>query len=421
MTYPALRVEGLWKEYSIGGDAFARLTFREVLIQSTKRSLQRVTRDRELGAREKFYALKDVSFDIKPGEIVGIVGRNGAGKSTLLKILSRITAPTKGRVEIRGRIASLLEVGTGFHPELTGRENVRLNGSVLGMSQAEITRKFDEIVAFSGVEKFIDTPVKRYSSGMQVRLAFAVAAHLEPEILLIDEVLAVGDAEFQRKSFGRISDISKHGRTILFVSHQLGMIARLCSQAFLLSKGSIVFSGTGSATIDAYLASNRAVSQRENPFDDPTIRKLSAAIADVSTVDSEGSATDQFAWHTPIRIRVKLRIQLPLGGLSLSVAVVGTQAGRVTTSVLQLAEFLNNGDERSEVEVEFESKIIAPGGYSLTVALFDRTAGAYNIHHSLEGVSPFMIVDSGSPMAAFGDAYYGVCIIPARWSGRRLD
>ena len=195
---------------------------------------------------------RDVNFEIERGEVVGIIGRNGAGKSTLLKILSRITEPTEGRVTIKGRIGSLLEVGTGFHPELTGRENIYLNGAILGMRRAEIRRKFDEIVAFAEIEKFLDTPVKRYSSGMYVRLAFAVAAHLEPEILLVDEVLAVGDAEFQRKSLGKMSDVAKGGRTVLFVSHNLGAVRSLCSHAFLLEGGKVAFGGEVDAALTAY-------------------------------------------------------------------------------------------------------------------------------------------------------------------------
>jgi len=202
-----------------------------------------------------FFALRDISFEVEQGEVIGIIGRNGAGKSTLLKILSRITAPTSGRVELNGRVASLLEVGTGFHPELTGRENIFLNGAILGMGKAEIRRKFDEIVAFAEVEKFIDTPVKRYSSGMYVRLAFAVAAHLEPEILIIDEVLAVGDAAFQKKCLGKMGDVAKEGRTVLFVSHNMGAVATLCSRALLLQSGVLNMDEEPKSAIEKYLES----------------------------------------------------------------------------------------------------------------------------------------------------------------------
>src|SRR2546426_4046449 len=206
------------------------------------------------GHPETIWALDDVSFEVKRGEVVGIIGRNGAGKSTLLKILSRITKPTKGCAEVRGRVGSLLEVGTGFHPELTGRENIYLNGAILGMRKAEIDRKFDEIVAFAEVEKFIDTPVKRYSSGMHVRLAFAVAAHLETEILIVDEVLAVGDLEFQTKCLGKMQDVTHHGRTILFVSHNMGAIKSLCTRAMLLDAGRLAFAGSVDGAVDAYCA-----------------------------------------------------------------------------------------------------------------------------------------------------------------------
>src|SRR6202453_1637215 len=205
---------------------------------------------------EEFWALRDVSFELKRGEVMGIIGRNGAGKSTLLKILSRITEPTSGRIEIDGRVASLLEVGTGFHPELSGRENIFLNGAILGMGRSEIRAKFDEIVAFAEVEKFLDTPVKRYSSGMYVRLAFAVAAHLEPEILIVDEVLAVGDGEFQKKCLGKMQDVAGHGRTILFVSHNMVAVQTLCSHGILLSEGRLIAAGSISSVLMAYSAKN---------------------------------------------------------------------------------------------------------------------------------------------------------------------
>ena len=218
--------------------------------------------------REEFWALRDVSFDIRPGEVTGIIGRNGAGKSTLLKILSRITEPTTGEVRLGGRVASLLEVGTGFHPELTGRENVFLNGTILGMSRSEIRRKFDEIVAFAEVEKFLDTPVKRYSSGMYMRLAFAVAAHLEPEILIVDEVLAVGDAEFQKKCLGKMGDVARGGRTVLFVSHNMSAVQALCSKAILLQGGQVERMGATGPIVAEYLARMEPlapVRPRQNP------------------------------------------------------------------------------------------------------------------------------------------------------------
>jgi lipopolysaccharide transport system ATP-binding protein len=259
---PVIRASGLGKKYLIGHqtDHERYNALRDVLARNA-RNITRTVRDLVSGRAivggdevEEFWALSDVDFEIRRGDVVGIIGRNGAGKSTLLKILSRITEPSAGKVSITGRVASLLEVGTGFHPELSGRENIFLNGAILGMSRAEIRRKFDEIVAFAEVERFLDTPVKRYSSGMYVRLAFAVAAHLEPEILVVDEVLAVGDAEFQRKCLGKMETIGKSGRTVLFVSHNMPAIRRLCSRAILLSGGRVAADGDVETVVNGYLS-----------------------------------------------------------------------------------------------------------------------------------------------------------------------
>ncbi len=270
MTNTAIRVENLGKRYQLGVSKSG--SFRESMSSLFRRSSpprrsenhpvsghaesQPDASIQYLANQQDFWALQDINFEIKRGEAVGIIGRNGAGKSTLLKILSRITEPTKGRFEIFGRVSSLLEVGTGFHPELTGRENVYLNGTILGMKRREVKAKFDEIVAFSGVEKFIDTPVKHYSSGMQVRLAFAVAAHLEPEILIIDEVLAVGDAEFQKKCLGKMEDVTGEGRTVLFVSHNMGAVQALCNRGVLLKSGRIDTQGVTTEVLEKYLAGN---------------------------------------------------------------------------------------------------------------------------------------------------------------------
>ena len=257
MSDTVIRVENLGKKYIIGHQQQERYTALRDVITSKVKSLGSLINPQaknENPAFEEFWALKDVSFDIKQGDRVGIIGRNGAGKSTLLKILSRITEPTKGSIKIKGRVASLLEVGTGFHPELTGRENIFLNGAILGMGKEEIKRKFDEIVDFAEVEKFLDTPVKRYSSGMYVRLAFAVAAHLEPEILIVDEVLAVGDAQFQKKCLGKMDDVGKEGRTVLFVSHNMGAIRSLCSIGICLEKSKIKTIAKVDQAIENYYA-----------------------------------------------------------------------------------------------------------------------------------------------------------------------
>lgn len=278
----AIQVENLGKRYIIGHQK-RNDTLRDALSHGLSGLWQRL-RNRRM-TKEDFWALRDLNFTINSGEVVGIIGRNGAGKSTLLKVLSRITEPTTGTVSLRGRIASLLEVGTGFHPELSGRENIFLNGAILGMNKGEIRRKFDEIVAFAEVDKFLDTPVKRYSSGMYVRLAFAVAAHLEPEILIVDEVLAVGDAEFQKKCLGKMNDVARGGRTVIFVSHNLAAVQSLCDRAILLKAGSKEFDGTTSQAAREYLTLGYSSDPNKFHGDDPAL----ACREIVLTADSEES------------------------------------------------------------------------------------------------------------------------------------
>uniref|UniRef100_UPI00405774E3 ABC transporter ATP-binding protein n=1 Tax=Candidatus Electronema sp. TaxID=2698783 RepID=UPI00405774E3 len=272
MSDTVIQIEGLWKEYRLGVIGHGTLT-RDLQSwwarvrgkEDPNSKIQPILAGQEKQIEgDRFWALRDINLEVKEGEILGIIGRNGAGKSTLLKLLSRVTAPTKGQIKIKGRIASLLEVGTGFHPELTGRENIFMNGAILGMSKQEIKSKLDEIINFSGVEKFIDTPVKRYSSGMYVRLAFAVAAHLEPEILVVDEVLAVGDAEFQKKCLGKMEEVSKEGRTVLFVSHNMGAIRKLCSQATVFLNGQITLNSDVYSAVEKYLASDRATDSSQS-------------------------------------------------------------------------------------------------------------------------------------------------------------
>ena len=265
MSDIALRTVGLGKMYRIGGERQAYRTLRESLVQAAKRPIERIRHPgAATHASEELWALRDIGLEVRHGEALGIIGFNGAGKSTLLKVLSRITEPTEGRVEIRGRVASLLEVGTGFHGELTGRENIQLNGAILGMTRAEIKSKFDEIVGFSEIGRFLDTPVKRYSSGMYVRLAFAVAAHIDPEILIVDEVLAVGDLAFQRKCLGRMHDVAGHGRTVLFVSHNLAAVLSLCTRAIQLDAGRVVAEGSPKDVVSSYVSSGEgSASSRE--------------------------------------------------------------------------------------------------------------------------------------------------------------
>ncbi|MEI6293954.1 MAG: ABC transporter ATP-binding protein, partial [Methanomicrobiales archaeon] len=286
----AIHVKGLGKKYTIGGPQEKYLTLRDALANSVKKPFQWMNRQGASQSTNEFWALKDVSFDVYEGEVVGIIGRNGAGKSTLLKILSQITTPTEGEVDIYGRVGSLLEVGTGFHPELTGRENIFLSGSILGMRKREIEEKFDEIVKFAEIEKFLDTPVKRYSSGMYVRLAFAVAAHMDTEILLVDEVLAVGDAAFQKKCMGKMGDAAaKEGRTVLFVSHNMAAVTGLCKKAILFDNGKIISNASTDKVIQEYHQSI----QKNTIYDAPDIifpinAGISAQIERVRFINSRG-------------------------------------------------------------------------------------------------------------------------------------
>ncbi len=316
MSKPIIRVEGLSKQYRIGRREAAYGTLRESLmgamtapVRGARRLLSNGRAEGGPANEDRFWALRDVSFEVHPGEVVGIIGRNGAGKSTLLKVLSRITEPTEGCVKLWGRVASLLEVGTGFHPELTGRENIYLNGSILGMSRAEITRKFDEIVAFAEVDQFLDTPVKRYSSGMYVRLAFAVAAHLEPEVLVVDEVLAVGDANFQKKCLGKMSDVAQAGRTVLFVSHNMGAVQGLCDRTVRLDRGRVVADGTPQKVVADYFASLSAgflapLSSSEHGDD--------LKILSVSFREPHGNAAIEFPFGTDIQVEVRYQARVPL-------------------------------------------------------------------------------------------------------------
>ncbi len=304
MSDTVIRVENLGKKYIIGQQEHYT-ALRDVITNRAKALLNLFQKQKSKiqNSQEEFWALKDVSFEIKQGDRVGIIGRNGAGKSTLLKILSRITEPTTGRIRIKGRVASLLEVGTGFHPELTGRENIYLNGAILGMSRAEIRKKFDEMVAFAEVEKFLDTPVKRYSSGMYVRLAFAVAAHLEPEILVVDEVLAVGDAQFQKKCLGKMEDVGKEGRTVLFVSHNMQAISTLTNTCTFLHHGKVIKQGSTEVVINEYLSYGISLEQvyvDSLPKDEPKIIKIEVITSALGNTHVHGESFEiDFEIYTP--------------------------------------------------------------------------------------------------------------------------
>jgi lipopolysaccharide transport system ATP-binding protein len=374
MSETIIKVENLSKQYRIGSREGYR-TFRETLVDAAKAPFQRITgikphsQIRDLQS-ETIWALKDVSFEVKQGEVVGIIGRNGAGKSTLLKVLSKITEPTEGRVELRGRVGSLLEVGTGFHPELTGHENVYLYGAILGMDRWEVSRKFDEIVAFAELEKFIDTPVKRYSSGMYMRLAFAVAAHLEPEILLVDEVLAVGDAAFQKKCLGKVGDVSKAGRTVLFVSHNMGAITRLCERSFWLDEGEIVLEGLSGEVINSY-QSQYLTARGEWKGPDPEEVASDFAFLSVSVMDEKGQSTTLFGGEEPISIEICYIVRRPLAGCQIGCRIYNSDGIVIMTTT----DCDNSGASALPKEpglyrsmFKIPGNFLAPGTYSLLLS-----------------------------------------------------
>jgi lipopolysaccharide transport system ATP-binding protein len=327
MSDIAIRIENLGKQYRIGGRQKGYKTIRETVMDTVSSPFRSLRGDGRLsGPEETIWALKEVSFEVKQSEVLGIIGRNGAGKTTLLKILSRITEPTEGRAELYGRVGSLLEIGTGFHPELTGRENIFLNGAVIGMRQAEIRRKFDEIVDFAEIEKFVDTPVKRYSSGMYVRLAFAVAAHLEPEILLVDEVLAVGDAQFQRKCLGKMSDVAGEGRTVLFVSHNMAAVQSLCDRAIWLEEGKLVRDGQANQVVSEYLKTSTS-SSAEQVWDDIETAPGNDMVRlhRVCVRPEHGTPVDEITIRTPLVMEFEYWNLKPGTHLNLSVSVYNQQ------------------------------------------------------------------------------------------------
>ncbi|GMV32868.1 MAG: hypothetical protein DCC59_00055 [Chloroflexi bacterium] len=349
---------------------------------------------------ESIWALDDVSFQLKRGEALGIIGRNGAGKSTLLKIMSRVTAPTSGEVKVKGRIASLLEVGTGFHPELTGRENIFLNGAILGMNRAEVARKFDEIVDFSGVEKFIDTPVKRYSSGMYVRLAFAVAAHLEPEILVVDEVLAVGDAEFQRKCLGKMSDVAHAGRTVLFVSHNMPAILRLCSNAIMLDRGRLVKQGSAEQVTNYYLNSNENAEGAVAWAGENAPGTNEVKLMGVRLMDSEGKSKSLVEINAPSFLEIEYDVRQP--GLKFRVAAGFNTQGVVAFTTNELYETQHDRPGRYISRVEIPANLLAEGEYSVSVSLF-ASKGLKIRYVRAKNVLVFQAVDYIAGDSARGD------------------
>jgi lipopolysaccharide transport system ATP-binding protein len=333
MSEIAIRVENLSKQFKIGTAPVKYRTLRDTLTEAVNAPMRKLKGGSLREPQSTIWALRDVSFDIHKGQVVGVIGRNGAGKSTLLKILSRVTEPTSGRAEVRGRVGALLEVGTGFHPELSGRENIYLNGAILGMKRTEIERRFDEIVEFSEVAQFIDTPVKRYSSGMYLRLAFAVAAHLEPEILVVDEVLAVGDAEFQRKCLGKMSDVAQEGRTVLFVSHNMSAILRLTDEAIVLEKGKMALRAPTPQAVDYYMSvgfsesGERLWQPDEVPADAAPFTPLALRVR-----SPQGKVVDTLRTTEPLTIEFDYKLSAPITGLRVGVYLLTLRGEYVFTS-----------------------------------------------------------------------------------------
>lgn len=376
MTETIIQVENLSKRYIIGHQQQGHnkyVALRDVLANGVKSFWKRFDKSKPaLSNKEEFWALKDVSFEVKRGEVIGVIGRNGAGKSTLLKILSRITEPTTGKVRLKGRVASLLEVGTGFHPELTGRENIYLNGAVLGMKREEINRRFDEIVDFAEIEKFLDTPVKRYSSGMYMRLAFAVAAHLEPEILVVDEVLAVGDMGFQKKCLGKMGDVTtKEGRTVLFVSHNMSAINQLCKVCIWLKNGSIFKQGDCSEVVSNYLAyeqnneENGVITKNHHYHDRPK----GLIFNKITLLNRDGEGTSNLVFRENLRIFIECEVIEKVKDIRIGI-VINSLEGKLITAFHQTEDFKCNLIDLAvgKYTISMETKLdIPPGTYNISL------------------------------------------------------
>jgi lipopolysaccharide transport system ATP-binding protein len=419
MGRPAIRVEHLAKAYRLGRAARRSDSLRETI---TAGLLAPWRRFRELGATavedDDFWALNDVSFDVDEGEVVGIIGRNGAGKSTLLKVLSRIVEPTRGSAVLHGRVASLLEVGTGFHPELSGRENIYLNGSILAMRKREIDAKFDEIVDFAGIERFLDTPVKRYSSGMYVRLAFAVAAHLEPEILIVDEVLAVGDAEFQRRCLGKMREVSAGGdRTVLFVSHNMAAVSTLCSRAILLAGGRIVADASPAAVIQDYLipaveGGGEMLTLDHHPGRPAT---CSRHFRSIRILDAQGRVVSAVAPETEVQIEMELEFEQPMRAPRIGIGFNNARGERTFAIATYLSPVgLGRLDTRPRVRALFRMPPLFPGRYLLDISL---SAEEGRFMDQVEGATWLEVLQDGYLGSAHPYfAEMGVVLVPSRWA-----
>lgn len=378
---PIIKIENLSKQYRLGtigtgtiSNDLKRWWYRVRGKDDPFLQVGAANNGDKKGHSEYVWALQDINLEIMPGEVLGIIGKNGAGKSTLLKILSKVTGPTKGNIHFNGRIGSLLEVGTGFHPELTGRENIFLNGAILGMTKQEIRSKLDEIVGFSGCEKYIDTPVKRYSSGMKVRLGFAVAAHLEPEILVVDEVLAVGDAEFQRKAIGKMQDVSRsEGRTVLFVSHNMSSIQKLCSKALLLQSGKVETLGPVKSTIEKYFMLNKESININNIYDYPRINGYGQRIkiSSIEILNAKGEQTSELRFGEPYKIKVVVKALIKIENIDISVRI-DSETNTPISSIVSSDQGIINSfkqNQLKEFQINLDQLLLTPGYYSLVVTI----------------------------------------------------
>ena len=411
MSEIAIRVENISKMYrlgALGGGTLVSDVNRFIAKVRGKEDPYAIigVNDRTVKTESEYvWSLKDISFDIKQGDAVGIIGKNGAGKSTLLKILSQITSPTTGSVKIKGRIASLLEVGTGFHPELSGRDNIYMNGAILGMSRAEVKQKFDEIVDFAGVEKYIETPVKRYSSGMYVRLAFAVAAHLEPEILIVDEVLAFGDAEFQKKCLGKMQDVNKKdGRTVLFVSHNMGAVAELCRSGIVLSNGYLKFMGSNADAISFYSRIDSNINVEGYKADELKSTLKQNYISFVQVVNQQSENCTEFLFSDVITIQIGLHNPGGTIDTTIGLALLNKSLNKIFT----INKDIKIQRSTCTVEIILPSKLIAPNLYSFQVASFVHNKIIYD---NLDAICPIKIIDNGTPFSSSEGLDYGDIII----------
>ena len=391
-----IKVENLSKVYSLGGARHNSL--RDSIVGFFRKPTS---------AKEKLLALDDVSFEVGDGETLGIIGNNGAGKSTLLKILSRITKPSSGTAEIRGRVGSLLEVGTGFHNELSGRENIYLNGAILGMKRLEIEKKFDEIVAFSELEKFLDTPVKHYSSGMYMRLAFAVAAHLEPDVLIVDEVLAVGDIDFQKKCLGKMDEVSKSGRTVLFVSHNLGSLAQICKKGLLLHKGRLLAEGEINQTVSRYL--DLAQKEKQFKLEQADARKQ-MQITEAFVANKSGQVTGIVPHDEEFYFEFKVKIKQIVKGAIYCIALLNKYKERVFSEYRAVEEFQPEGAREIHLRYEVPKNFVAPNDYSFLLEIFLPSGEFVD---KLVDVCPFTVIDTGSELSKYKN--YGYVQIKSEW------